>query len=382
VAGHGEDRPRRRVGALERPDRAGCRDAVHDGHPDVHEDRVKCAGRRFGKPLDRIQAVDGANGPGSHVGEQPRRALRVEIIVLAEKDGAPGKLRRGDGLAGAGDLPARSVRVEKRKIEIEREGGALPGLAFNRDGPMHQLYQVLDDGKSQTAAGILCGKAVVLLRKGVEKARLHELPAHADTRVAEDKAVMRQIRLLAARLQRQIDRAAGGGKLDRVGQKVHEHLAQPQLIGQRIYVEADAVVDDLKGDVLFLQAGPEHVVEAVHKFTGMERRGLQLELFALQLAEIERVVDQSQQIVAGLADLADVLAEHLRALFVARKRHKAQDSIHRRAHVMAHAGVELGLGGAGGIGLTDSLGQFLILSAQFRSLPKRPFRFAQLSHAS
>ena len=111
----------------------------------------------------------------------------------------------------------------------------------------------------------------------------------------------------------------------------------------------------------------------------IEIAGIQLHLAALDLGHIQNVVDQPQQIIGGGLDLLQAVHDPLRALpALERDGRHADDAVHRRADLVAHAGEKLGLGLAGNIVLPlvqlalDDPAQLRQVLLCLRVLQKRP----------
>src|SRR6202022_289298 len=69
------------------------------------------------------------------------------------------------------------------------------------------------------------------------------------------------------------------------------------------------------------------------------------------LRDIENVVDDRQQRLAGVFEERDLAPLLIRQLIVEQEIGETDDAVHRRADLMAHAGQELGLGAVRGLGL-------------------------------
>ena len=77
-------------------------------------------------------------------------------------------------------------------------------------------------------------------------------------------------------------------------------------------------------------------------------RQIQCGLAGLDFTDVQNIVDQSQQMLAGGGDFSGVLHHFLRIVYVSgQEGGKAYDGVHGRADVMAHAGEERALGPVG-----------------------------------
>ena len=81
----------------------------------------------------------------------------------------------------------------------------------------------------------------------------------------------------------------------------------------------------------------------LHQFAQVEIRLLQLQLAGLDLGEIEDVVDDLQQGIAGAADRVRKATLAVSELRLQQQLRHAQHAVHRGPDLMAHVGQELGL---------------------------------------
>jgi hypothetical protein len=131
--------------------------------------------------------------------------------------------------------------------------------------------------------------------------------------------------------------------LDGVGQQVQQHLAQARGIAAGHAVDGAAAQPDLAlaGQALDQRQGLGHQGGQRHRL-GRDRN-----LPAFELGQVEHVVDQRQQMLAGRADLLQApparVGRHLLAI-VQQQLREAQHGVQRRAQLVAHARQELRLG--------------------------------------
>src|SRR5207253_7815324 len=91
-------------------------------------------------------------------------------------------------------------------------------------------------------------------------------------------------------------------KFDRVGQEVGQDLLQ---LARVLTEQADVRIDlAAQIDVLPLGQGAEHVQQALENIVNAELLQAYLHLAGLDLGEIEDVVDQIQQLIATLLNIA------------------------------------------------------------------------------
>ena len=132
-------------------------------------------------------------------------------------------------------------------------------------------------------------------------------------------------------------------ELDGVANEIDEHLPQPGRI-------ADQRGGDLRSDAerqlepLLVGANRHHLERLVEDLAEIEVDALEHQMAGLHLGKVQDVVDQVQELAPRLPEDADVLAL-LRGQrgFPQQVRH-ADDGVHRRPDLVAHAGEEVALG--------------------------------------
>ena len=139
------------------------------------------------------------------------------------------------------------------------------------------------------------------------------------------------------------------GELHRVAEQVEHDLPQ-----------AGHVADDRRRDVAFEHVGRievlldgargDQVQRRLDAFAQVERLRLDVHAAGLDLREIEDVVDDGQQRVAGFADRRDVVALLGVERGVEQQSAHADDGVHRRADLVAHRREERALGLVGRLG--------------------------------
>ena len=94
-----------------------------------------------------------------------------------------------------------------------------------------------------------------------------------------------------------------------------------------------------------------HPDQIFHQFCQIEVLFAQEHLAALDAGHIQHLVDEGQQVAAGLGDLAQTVPHPLLIVQIGpgNGRH-AHDGIHRRADIVGHIGQEFRLGAVGAVG--------------------------------
>ena len=149
-----------------------------------------------------------------------------------------------------------------------------------------------------------------------------------------------------------------GGELDRVGDQVHQHLAQPGTVADD--AARHRVVDPVRQiHTLFAGGAATQVERIVQACRELERLALQVNLARFQPRKIEDAVDQRQQgFAAGPNDARKLLLSRGQRRLQQQIAH-ADDRVQRGANLVAHVGQEFGLGpvaGVGGVACSDQLG--------------------------
>ena len=225
---------------------------------------------------------------------------------------------------------------------------------------MHQIDHLLGDGQAQAGSLDRVHAAVCLAGEGLIHT-LHELRRHSHARIPDHirqpDGVFRAPRILQ---HVHPDLAAWLRILDGIGKEIDIDLVEAQLIGVKMFmiemIDAEAEIDVL---LFHHRLGNVHqVLRAFHNGKGGRA---QIELTAFHLGNIQNIVDQGQQVIAGKADFMQVFLDGgavLRVLF--RNGSQADNSVHGRADVMGHGGEEVRFGTACPIsGISGTLGAII-----------------------
>ena len=222
---------------------------------------------------------------------------------------------------------------------------------------MHHVHEVLRDGHAEPRALDAADGGGALALEGVEDV-LDEFGAHANARVRHGEAVASVADRRAGQLvQRHLDEAAGIRELQGVAQQVQENLVDAQLVAAHLGV-ADALGVDGEVQLPRARLGLNDAVEIVQKIDEVVGLLVQRDLAALDMAHVQNVVDEAQEMRAGGLDLVQVLLHFLRLIEAAGSQSgEAHDGVHGRADVVGHVREEGALGGVGLVGLGQCLFQ-------------------------
>ena len=147
---------------------------------------------------------------------------------------------------------------------------------------------------------------------------------------------------------------AGFRELDRVAKQIEQHLPQPCRVADQVGGHARRDLAH-QGQPFFVGPGRHHLHHLLQMIVQREAGLFQFELRGFDLGEIEDVVDEIQQIVAGAAKDLHIFVL-LRGKGGLREQvGDAHDRIHRRSDFMTHARQKIRFGPAralgGGLGL-------------------------------
>ncbi|MNS27817.1 hypothetical protein D3C72_597770 [compost metagenome] len=216
---------------------------------------------------------------------------------------------------------------------------ALPRFAGHADGTAEQRGQIAGDRQAQPGTAVAPIGGAIGLTEGFENAvvliRLDADPRIAD---AERDAVIRR------RSDGQADTAAFS-ELHGVGQQVLEHLLQALAVGeqhqrravQQVHLEIQVLVHGQR-----LEQAPQAIDQACH--TGVLRTDFQLA--GLDFGDVQNVVDQVEQVIAGGVDrLGELHLLGREVFFRVFRQQLGQDqrTVERRAQLVGHVGEEFGL---------------------------------------
>ena len=145
------------------------------------------------------------------------------------------------------------------------------------------------------------------------------------------------------------DDLAALGELDRVGEQVEQDLAQPGQVGadRRRHVALEDVGDV---ETLLGRARADQVERRLDALAQVERMRLDVHPPGLDLREVEDVVDDRQQRVAGVADGRGEVALLVVERRVEEQSAHADHGVHRRPDLVTHRRQERALGLVRGLG--------------------------------
>ncbi len=233
------------------------------------------------------------------------------------------------------------------------EGAALARLAGHADIAAEQGGQVAGDRQAEAGAAIAAVGGAVGLAEGFEDALLL-VRGNPDARVTHGKG-----NALARRAGYRQAHVALLGELDRVGQQILEDLLQALAVGKQhrrrirlhLYLEAQLAV----GGQRF-----EHAAQAIDqaRHAGVFRAHFKLAGF--DLGNIQDVIDQVEQVIAGRIDRLgklDLFSAEVVLRVFRQQLGQDQRAVQRRAQFVGHVGEEFGFVLAGALQLFGAVFQ-------------------------
>ncbi|MNS55130.1 hypothetical protein D3C72_879560 [compost metagenome] len=205
---------------------------------------------------------------------------------------------------------------------------------------MHQADQLSRDHQPQVATQTIGRKEVLAVQFGVHQCVTLFL-IHRFTAVLHGDA---QTRFVAALVEGDDDQHFTFiGFLQGVFQQAQQSLAQAGRVAadHPRYLRLDKA-DQF--DVLLFGLGPVDAQAVVDQGIEVELHIVQFDLPGLELGDVENLVDQRQQFVAGAVDGLHVVALLDRQWRAQQQFGHAQHAVHRRADFVADLGEELGFG--------------------------------------
>ena len=231
------------------------------------------------------------------------------------------------------------VALDAEQGDAEGEHRAEPAPALDRDGASVELDQPAGERQPQAGALALAGGLALDLEELGED-QLLVLGGDADPGVAD---LHHQLGVGGAGVHPHL--AARGGELDRVAEQVVHHLLEFALVGTNFQVGGLDVVGE--GEVAPLAERADHVAHLSERRGHGERLVGELHPPRLDLAEVEHVVDQLEQVAPRGVDVLQALlplrGAEVPHQVVLEDLAEPEDGVERGAQLVAHVGEEFAL---------------------------------------
>ncbi|MNV10338.1 hypothetical protein D3C71_1008550 [compost metagenome] len=258
---------------------------------------------------------------------------------------------RVDGLDGFDAAPFDHLALDR-----QGEGRALAQTRGHGDVPAHDVRHALGDGQAQARAAELARRGVVDLGEGLEEAL--QIVARNARAAVLDRELEADPPIRNPPTAHRVADLALVGELDRVGQQVLHHLADPQRIAAHDRRQF-ALEGRHQGQPLGLGLGLERAGDPTVQVIHLHIDHVEAHLAGFDLGHVEDVVQQAQQIVARVADDRQIFALGPFQPRRAQQLRCAQHPVHRRAQLMRDDPEEAGLGLIGRVRLVARRLQFL-----------------------
>ncbi len=352
IGGKGDDGQRRRRDAgagrrgalrLARADFAQHGHAIDIRHRNIEDHQIE--GLAF-IGLERLGPVGHQHRGDAQLAHHRAQDHPVGPVVIGRQHPQPLQIGGIGGDIGLADADFRQIGA--RNGQRDAHGGSLARGRAEVDGALHHVHQTAHDRHAQPGPAKAAGNRAVGLAEFLEHL-LHLRLGHADAGVAHHQ--QDAARIAAIDLDR--DRP-GLGEFHRVRNDVVQDLQEAVRIAQP-RAQPVAGQRDGKGNLLFRGLERVHRFDPLRQIRGDERQRLDLHLVGLDLGHVQKIVDDAQQQRAGIVHHLDHAAlvgvgnqpfEHLG---------HAQHAVQRRAHLVAHLGEEIRLGGIGAVRLLQRL---------------------------
>ena len=281
-----------------------------------HAERLQSASRAVGCYAERLQCVDGG--------------LQEDLVVIDDQD-----VHRLEHHI----LP---LPIGNGKIQDYGEGRSFTLLALAVYAASHQIDHLLCDGQSEPGALNTVHPAVCLARKRLIHV-CHKFRTHADAGIRDPVGQPHTAGLLAFRLAHvHADTSAGFRVFNGIGKDIDVDLIQPKLVGVEIFFFHPTGAE-IELDILFLDHRLGEVHEIFHRLDEGEGLRAEIQLSALDLGNVQDIVDQGEQMIAGQRDLPQIFSYRFRiSEILFRDRREADDRVHRRADIVGHCRKKIG----------------------------------------
>ena len=311
-------------------------ETIHIRHSPINDVDAIVIGLIHGKLCThyRFLAAGGPVGPHADVPKHfADRAAGIHVIIHHQSANALELF----------DFPILRRIVAQAELEVHDEFRAATHFALHFDGTTHHIHNVFGDGHAKAGALDATDGGTLLAGKSFEEMLL-EILAHADAIVFH----MDFILCIALQLHRILfhaysHRATGIGELQRITQKIQQHLIQTQTIAVHIFIRYTHSVEE-KIDPLRHDVSLQNRAEVMEHIRQMHFLLLDLHHATLDAAHVKHVIDERQEMITGGGDFLQIVLYLILIIQISsRQSGEADDGIHRRTDIMGHIIQETGL---------------------------------------
>ena len=254
----------------------------------------------------------------------------------------------------------RILHVHKLQVDSDGKARPFPGLAFHLDVATHHAHQALRDCHTEPRSLYGGSLLVVCARERFEQVLL-EFLCHADAIVFKDKFIAGYTMGVGRPFRhRERDGPAIGSILDSIAHQVHEHLLDAVAVADDVFVNHVRNVK-LQGVVVAFELSLGHGKQRVHEFRKIEVLFVQFHFARLDLVHVKHLIDERKQVARGFRNFLEAVLHTFPVIQVGGRdcRH-ADNPVHGRADIVAHARKEVALRLAGGIRRVNGVAQYLL----------------------
>ena len=317
-------------------------DAVHLRHHVVHKDAVVVV--VLGQP-QALGAVGGGVDLDLGLQQQLGHHHQVHVVIVHHQDVGVRRLEAlavglpvaGPGPGGQGEGP-KGLLVDDVLVQRDDEGGPLGIDAVHADLAAHQLHQLVDDAQAKAGALDVAVLLLVHPAEGVEDVG-DVLLLHPHAGVLHGVPDPHPVDPLALAADGEGDRALAG-ILDRVVQQVDQDLLDAHLVPAE-HTGNGGVHVELELQALLLGLDPDHVDDLGEQGPRLVGDVDDLHLAGLDLGDVQNVVDQREEHLAGALDVPGVFRHLVGDVLPQDDLVEPDDGIDGGADLVAHAGEEV-----------------------------------------
>ena len=308
IRGHGDDRNRTGVAAVQGADGAGSIKSVHKGHLDIHQNGTVEARGRSGEHFQRALSI-GSDirryaDPVQHAlddflidqvifGDQYTQALQTGIIRFVCCDVWRGIIHFG------------TAAGRQRQRDTEGRSDIYRTVYFN--GTSHHLGKGVTNGQPQAGPDPVFGRIPVFLGKRRKEAG-HEIRMDTAAGIRYGKYGKGDFSRRGRKDgSGQGDPPSGICELNGIVQQIDQDLLHPYLVTEdaaAVFFNTGAVQDQL--DLFRVRKGPyDHGNRVIDVADGGFLR-IQLIVAGFDLIDLQDLIDNTEQILAGGLDLIQI----------------------------------------------------------------------------
>ncbi len=273
-------------------------ESVEPWHHEIEQHEIGRIGLQRG---ERRVAVVGFADLETEWPQQAREQRAILGHVVCDQDAAHGSAVAG--YPGRGHGPAATRVLRARGRECQREGRTVADAARHAEVAVHGFRQTPRDREPQPQA---LGAARPHLIERLEDS-LEIGGCDADARVFHDEREAPFVTDALLRFDAQRHGAAARRELHGVAEQVDQNLPQAPIIGANALRTRPRELR-AKSEARGFRARAEHSLDVTYERTQVELHELDLDASRFHTGEIEHLVDQRQQVLAGAMHGLDLLA--------------------------------------------------------------------------